>query len=463
MVPRADVEGTATTKDGPHTGRNFSMHFVRLGDLAPRTKYTYQVRGGTKSAAWSVPATFRSVYTAADGGETRVAIFGDMAVTQYNAVGNLAADCADGTIDAIWMMGDHAYDLGQIDDHRGDAYMNGIAPATSTCPWVPVIGNHEAADGDHYNRYLNQTWGEAFGNPSPITSTADTALGHLLSKGTLFGASSHGARPSGTSRYFSVDIGLIHLVGLDLNAPETSPRTIGLDAGQLAWLEQDLAAAQANRPTVPWVVVTSHFPVYLAAPMADDANASAAYYASVEAEALPVGSDLEYRTCQANGEAVGCKTVAEVRLDASKQLEPLFVRYGVDVYAAGHSHIYGVTWPMVGGAATQNNYSSPRGTVYVTEGNGGVPGAPGTHKFKCGTANGAKTDCKPTWMRTYASGGAHGRLLASNGSVLTYEHVLNNGNGGRGEVMERWSITGATHVFPPAGPPLPPPPPRVQI
>ena len=121
MIIRADVEGTATTKDGPHTGRNFSMHFVRLGDLAPRTKYTYQVRGGTKSAAWSVPATFRSVYTAADGGETRVAIFGDMAVTQYNAVGNLAADCADGTIDAIWMMGDHAYDLGQIDDHRGSS------------------------------------------------------------------------------------------------------------------------------------------------------------------------------------------------------------------------------------------------------------------------------------------------------------------------------------------------------
>ena len=78
----------------------------------------------------------------------------------------------------------------------------------------------------------------------------------LLPSGTLFGASSHGSRPSGTSRYFSVDIGLIHFVGLDLNAAETSPRTIGLDKGQLAWLDQDLTAAAANREHVPWIVVT---------------------------------------------------------------------------------------------------------------------------------------------------------------------------------------------------------------
>lgn len=138
------VEGTATTKNGNHTGRNFSMHFVRLAPLKPRTRYSYRVRGGAAGAVWSKPRRFRSAYTSADGGTTRVAIFGDMAVTRFNAVGNLAADCAAGTIDAIVMMGDHAYDLGMNDDHRGDAYMNGLAPATATCPWLPVIGNHEA-------------------------------------------------------------------------------------------------------------------------------------------------------------------------------------------------------------------------------------------------------------------------------------------------------------------------------
>ena len=106
----------------------------RRGALKPRTKYFYAVKGGTSD--WSATASFRSAYTAADGGTTRVGIFGDMAITQFNAVGNLAADCSSGVIDAIWMMGDHAYDLGMADDRRGDAYMNGMAPAIATCPWV---------------------------------------------------------------------------------------------------------------------------------------------------------------------------------------------------------------------------------------------------------------------------------------------------------------------------------------
>ena len=76
------------------------MHFVRLGPLKPRTKYFYAVKGGT--SGWSATASFRSAYTAADGGTTRVGIFGDMAITQFNAVGNLAADCSSGVIDAIW-------------------------------------------------------------------------------------------------------------------------------------------------------------------------------------------------------------------------------------------------------------------------------------------------------------------------------------------------------------------------
>ena len=91
----------------------------------------------------------------------------------------------------------------------------------------------------------------------------------------------------------------------------------------------------------------------------------------------------------------------------------------------------GVTWPMVNGNATQKNYIKPKGTIYVTEGNGGVPGAPGKHAF---------TYPKTDWMRIHGSGGAHGRLVTSNASVLTYEHVFNNGNDGKGEVMETWSV-----------------------
>ena len=32
-----------------------------------------------------------------------------------------------------------------------------------------------------------------------------------------------------------------------------------------------------------------------------------------------------------------------------------------DVYDAGHSHLYAVTWPMLGGKAVQKDYNDPKG------------------------------------------------------------------------------------------------------
>ena len=88
--------------------------------------------------------------------------------------------------------------------------------------------------------------------------------------------------------------------------------------------------------------------------------------------------------------------------------------------------------------------------MYITEGNGAVPGTP-NHT----------TLGKPpaAWGRIHGTGGAYGVITAQNGSVLQYEHVWNNGAGGEGEVTDTWAITGATHAQPPLPPPLPPPPP----
>ena len=77
----------------------------------------------------------------------------------------------------------------------------------------------------------------------------------------------HGPVPSNTSRYTSADIGLIHMVGLDLNT---------LDPAQLAWLEADLARANENRTRTPWIMVASHFPLFHSVTSAH-ANMSAAY------------------------------------------------------------------------------------------------------------------------------------------------------------------------------------------
>ena len=58
---------------------------------------------------------------------------------------------------------------------------------------------------------------------------------------------------------YSVDIGLVHLIGLDLNVYFFPSEYAGYRAAQLAWLEKDLAAV--DRSKTPWVVATSHFPL----------------------------------------------------------------------------------------------------------------------------------------------------------------------------------------------------------
>jgi hypothetical protein len=68
-------------------------------------------------------------------------------------MGNVLADGKSGAIDAVVHMGDHCYNLGFDDDRRGDAYMNAWQPALAQVPWFPIIGNHEASDGDHYKHY----------------------------------------------------------------------------------------------------------------------------------------------------------------------------------------------------------------------------------------------------------------------------------------------------------------------
>ena len=54
--------------------------------------------------------------------------------------------------------------------------MNAFQSTLAVCPWLPVIGNRESFNGpsvDHTGvgtteRYLNQTWGVAYGQQSKV-------------------------------------------------------------------------------------------------------------------------------------------------------------------------------------------------------------------------------------------------------------------------------------------------------
>lgn len=449
-----------TTSHSAGAKRNYVMNFVRFTGLTARQKYTYSVRSGADGSQWSKNFTFRAPYGAAAGSgatPTRVAIYGDMGNSEFNNMGNLAADCESGVIDAIVHMGDHCYNMGDDDDFRGDAYMNAFSQAAlASCPWMPVIGNHESTECPHdevdestHERYMNQTWGAAYGqadahgfrsrrqlpsassspssstsylNGNSLSSTATSALGHLLTKGSLLGAGVHGSKPSGTSQWYSVDLGLIHLVALDLDP------LLHLAAEQQAWLEQDLAAAAANRATVPWIIVTSHFPLHNAAfEQPGVTNASASFYLGDEAEHFTT-SGHDFVPCLFKEGACAEQTVGELLITWQSFMDPILQKFGVDVYDAGHVHSYDVTWPLCNGTFCGNkSYVDPNGTVHITEGNGGVPGVKGVNSIH---------DCKTSYGRKCGTGGAYGRFIAHNSTVLEYEHVENP----TGKVSDTWAI-----------------------
>lgn len=443
---------------------------------------------------WSEQYSFRA--PGGNAAETRVATYGDMGHSHYNCMQNVKDDAANGLIDVVVHMGDHCYNLGMANDRRGDAYMNAFQPALTALPWFPIIGNHEwvyrnlqpgesrgHGDGDSGRHYEAIAWGEAYGvsgdsipfpgtgalPPSPpntLGSTATTALGHHLATGTLYGMGSHGLIPSNTSRYISTDIGLIHMVGLDLN---------NLDPAQLAWFEADLA--RVNRSKTPWIMVMSHFPVFHTQTAAH-ANMSAAHYRGDErmGEYAVDGSEMTFVPCpleQTSKARKGksCQTIGEFQLQIGESLQPLFRKYGVDLYNAGHVHSYENTWPLcdftTGAICRDSNnnplktFDEPRGTVHITEGNGGVPGVAATYGVRKCCQSGRWSDGKCTsrpagfWegCRLVGFGGAYGRITAT-ATTLTYDRVANNG----GNITDSWTITQHNHGKFPDQPPAPPAP-----
>ena len=63
--------------------------------------------------------------------------------------------------------------------------------------------------------------------------------------------------PTGNSNlWYSYDFGGIHFTCID------SEESQAPNSPQALWMEADLAAADANRATVPWVIMMQHRPVY---------------------------------------------------------------------------------------------------------------------------------------------------------------------------------------------------------
>jgi hypothetical protein len=246
--------------------RHYALHFVKLRGLAARVRYHYRVRCGgpwSDTFGFVAPPSSDKLGTVHPNRSTRIAVFGDMGVFSWNNMGNLRRLAERGMLDALAHIGDHSYNLMQDDDRRGDGYMNAYQPVLTQLPWMPIVGNHEYYDGGKFMRFLSQMGGITGAGLPPARSrhSATSSLGLMLAAGGALGLGSHGssagggAFPSNTSRFFSVDVGLFHLVAIDQNIYWEQQSEQVFRAAQLAWLQADLRAANQNRKHTPWVVV----------------------------------------------------------------------------------------------------------------------------------------------------------------------------------------------------------------
>lgn len=140
-----------------------------------------------------------------------------------------------------------------------------------------------------------------------MISAAPPDLSALVSCGGL-----RSAHSNHSNHALASDSGLVHYIALStelwFNVHDSKVNT----QTQLDWLEADLKAATANRAKVPWVIAHGHRSMYCS--NSDDGDCN-----------IPNG------------------TAGIVRED----LEPLFYKYGVDLWINGHEHSCVNSCPML--------------------------------------------------------------------------------------------------------------------
>ncbi|CAN5347076.1 hypothetical protein BH09MYX1_BH09MYX1_39690 [soil metagenome] len=291
--------GFGTTEDPVH------LHEVHLCGLTPATTYFYQVGGGASgSEVWSAPQTFTNLPSTAaqplvigvsgdsrddknvfqliqlrmrDAGTALQLFSGDMVM--IGTVASLFHDWLDG----IWLDPQDKTKFVTL----GQQYI------------LPVAGNHEGGSTQFYGDFALPT---SEGNDETISS---------------------------------INIGSAHVLLWD---DQTVAMSGGSDKAkaQLAFLDADLAKADADRAAHPFVIIVEHRGLFSTANHGKDTD------------------------------------VLELR----NRMVPIYDKYHVDLVLAGHDHNYERSKPLMAPAATPTIGS---GTTYIVCAGAGAGGyAPGT-------------------------------------------------------------------------------------
>lgn len=238
----------------------------------------------------------------------RMIAFGDMGVSPHQAPAEFSALRIIerlNTTDIVVHIGDISYARGHA--YEWDQFFKEIEPISTRVPYMTGIGNHEY---DYIGQPFKPSWSSYStdsGGECGVPYMARFAMPYLDNDRTF----------RNRTLYYSFHYGPLHIVMLDSESDflQGSP--------QHTWLQKDLAGV--DRRATPFVIVTSHRPLY----------------DSSWGGLLPEVTFLR---------------------DA---IEPLLEQYSVDLVLVGHIHVYQRSCRVL------NNKCNSKGPVHLTIGMAG--------------------------------------------------------------------------------------------
>jgi hypothetical protein len=248
------------------------------------------------------------------------------------------------------------------------------------------------------------------------------------------------AAPTTTRMFYSVDVGLVHILQLDMSPywcrfkgcveedtcgfpdawvkntssadPDARYDFEGYRSSILAFARADLK--QVDRNKTPWVIMTGHYPMYETYDKFHPTNLAS------ERDAADGGA----RGAGPAGAAGGL--VVPSKAQAIQDFEPLLAEFDVDIFFAGHDHNYEVTWPVLNFTAQQKSYTDPKAPIHILS---GAAGPPEWDEFQAEA---------PDWSRSpRLQVNSYSRMTMWNASVLSFEQVAND----NGTIVDSFTIT----------------------
>ncbi|EGZ11265.1 hypothetical protein PHYSODRAFT_518590 [Phytophthora sojae] len=345
VVANAEIETKSYYKDKDY--ELYSYHAVVSG-LKPNTKYFYKVGNAKNKHFQSGVSSFKTARASGDESPFTIAVYGDMGADDNSVATNMYMNSLVDEVDFVYHLGDISYAdnafltaekvFGFYYEQVYNKFMNSMTNIMRRMAYMVLVGNHEA-ECHSPTCLLSKSKKDQLGNYSAFNSRF--RMPSAESGGVL-------------NMWYSYEYGTVHFTSLSSetdypNAPSNAyftKRVYGNFGDQLAWLEEDLKAADSNRDQVPWIIVGMHRPMYT--------------IRSCDADGTP-NNDYEARNVQ-------------------EAFEELFIKYKVDLVLQGHVHTYERLYPTANSSAVMDGvskdnkaYENPQAPVYVIQGTAGGP------------------------------------------------------------------------------------------